>query len=406
MSVMALSNQDARRFLLTKQGLWPPRSLHGRAGILSVFERLAAVQFDPLDVVGRNPDLVLQSRVQDYHVGDITELAYDDRELYDYWDKRMCLVPVRDWPMLAPERARWRQRHAERLSRLSEQVDTVLAVIRKQGPMSSLDFDPRHNLDWKMDWRWGPMRVVKAVLEMLADTGDLMVSHRQGTRRYYDLAERVLPEFIYSEPPLEDTDVYSRWRLARRCKGVGLLGPGLGGEAWAGLGKAQQRAQATDELVADGKLVALKIEGDQRTYYALSQDLPLLERVRASDIVPQVAFLAPLDNLLWSRNLVERVFGFRYVWEVYKPAHQRKYGYYVLPVLFGDRLVARFDSRMDHTAGGLSLLSWHWEPGEVLTDALDTALRQAMDHFLAYLGADRVIADPGVDPTIASCICS
>lgn len=134
MIAIELSNQDARRFLLAKHGLWPPRALYGRAGILSVFERLAVVQYDPLDVLGRNPDLVMQSRVADYRAEALYGLAYDERELYDYWDKQMCLVPMRDWPGLAPQRARWRVRHAARLSQLDEQVKTVLSVVRQQGP--------------------------------------------------------------------------------------------------------------------------------------------------------------------------------------------------------------------------------------------------------------------------------
>jgi uncharacterized protein YcaQ len=120
MTDIELSNQDARRFLLAKQGLWPPRALCGRAGIMSVFERLAVVQFDPLDVVGRNPDLVMQSRVADYRAEALADLAYEERELYDYWDKQMCLVPMGDWPGLAPQRARWREHHAARLSQLDE----------------------------------------------------------------------------------------------------------------------------------------------------------------------------------------------------------------------------------------------------------------------------------------------
>ena len=95
---LQLGNQEARRFLLTKQGLWPSRSLSGKDGVMAVFERLACIQFDPLDVVGRNPDLVLQSRVGDYVPDMLHELAYDERQLYDYWDKMMAILPMRDWP--------------------------------------------------------------------------------------------------------------------------------------------------------------------------------------------------------------------------------------------------------------------------------------------------------------------
>ena len=272
--------------------------------------------------------------------------------------------------------------------------------------MSSLDFDRHHDLHWKTKWRWGPMRVVKAVLEMLADSGDLMVSHRQRSRRYYDLAQRVLPEHVLAEPLSQDGDEYLRWRLLRRCQGIGLVGPALGGEAWAGVGKAPERARAINELVDAGEMAAVNIDGDHRTYFALTRDLPFVELARTSVPAPHAAFIAPLDNLLWSRNLIERLFGFRYVWEVYKPASQRVYGYYVLPVLFGDRFVARFDAKYDRNTGELHLLSWHWEPGEILTDALAEALRDAMNCFLGYLGAQRVAPGSGVDPAVARSISS
>jgi uncharacterized protein YcaQ len=397
-----LTNSLARRFLLAKHGLWPPRMLSGKDGVMAVFDRLTGIQFDPLNVVGRNPDLVLQSRVADYRPAMLYELTYVERRLYDYWDKMMSRVPMRDWPNLALLRATWRERHTERLFKHAEHVDTILAVIREQGPMSSLDFGAQHGVDWKTDWRWGQMRAAKALLEMLGDTGDLMVSTRKGARRYYDLAERVLTDGVAAQPLLLDAEAYLCWRVARRCQGIGLIGPGMGGEAWAFVAKAPQRAEAIEALVGREEMVPVRVEGDKRAYHLLTRDLPYLEQARAPAPAPCVAFIAPLDNLLWSRNLVERLFGFRYVWEVYKPAHQRQYGYYVLPVLYGDRFVARFDARLERDAGELVILSWHWEPGESLTDPLADALRDALDHFVSYLDARRLITADGVDPAVAA----
>jgi uncharacterized protein YcaQ len=399
-----LTNREARCFLLAKQGLWPPRALKGKDGVKAVFERLGCIQFDPLNVVGRNPDLVLQSRVADYRPEMLQELAYAERELYDYWDKMMSLVPMQDWPRLALMRGYFRERHAKRWEKHTEHIETILTVIRERGPMSSLDFDTHHNVDWKMDWRWGQMRAAKALLEMLGDTGELMVSHREGTRRYYDLAERVLPAETATRPLLTDEEAYLRWRVARRCRGIGLVGPGMGGEAWGGVAKAPQRNEAIGALVEVGEMVPVQIEGDRRTYHMLARDLMYLEQARSAVPTPQTAFIAPLDNLLWSRNLIERVFGFRYVWEVYKPADQRQYGYYVLPVLYGDRFVARFDPKLDGREGTLTILGWHWEQGEALTEELADALQGALARFLSYLGAERVVAAAGVDPAVAAVV--
>jgi len=392
-----LTNQQTRRFLLSKQGLWPPRALSGKEGVMAVFERLGCIQFDPLDMVGRNPDLVLQSRVADYRPEMLYELTYVERQLYDYWDKMMSLLPMRDWPRQELYRRHWRAHHTERLNRFAEQAGIVLAVIRENGPMSSLDFKEQHGVAWKTDWRWGEMKVAKMLLEVLADAGELMVSFRQGTRRYYDLAERVAPPEIAAQPRLTDEDEYLRWKVARRCQGIGLVGPAMGSEAWGGVGTARERERAIAALVERGELRPVYIEGDDRVHYGLTRDLPHLEAARATPPTPQVAFIAPLDNLLWSRNLVERIFGFRYIWEVYKPAHQRQHGYYVLPVLYGDHFVARMDPRLDRKTRTLQILSWHWEPGESMTDDLAEALRLAFQRFAAYLGAEQIVAAVGQD---------
>jgi len=399
-----LTNQEARRYLLAKHGLWPPRALTGADGVMAVFQRLACIQFDPLNVVARNADLVLQSRVAEYQPDLLWQLIYEQRRFFDYWDKMMSIVPVEDWPNLAMMRARWRQRHAQRRSQHAVHVETILDAIRQQGPMSSLDFQARHGVDFKTDWRWGPMRAAKALLEMLNDSGDLMVSRRQGARRYYDLPERVLPPEIAAQPLLTDEDAYVRWRVARRCQGLGLLGPGLGGELWARVAKAPERARAIGELVEKGDMVPLSVEGDGRTYHMLTRDLPYLERARAATPTPRVAFIAPLDNLLWSRNLIQRLFDFHYVWEVYKPSDQRRYGYYVLPVLYGDRFVGRFDPKLDRKQGTLRVLSWHWEPGEALVGALPGALKQALAAFMAFLGAERIAAAPEIDPALVALV--
>ena len=400
---LQLSNQDVRRFLLAKHGLWPPRALSGQEGVMAVFERLACVQFDPLNIVGRNADLVLQSRVHDYAPAMLYELTYSQRRFYDYWDKMMSIVPMRDWPQFALRRADMRQGHAERRAAHAENVQVILDVIRQQGPMSSLDFKKQHGLDAKIDWRWGKMRSAKALMEMLADVGDLMVSHRQGSRRYYDLAERVLPGEIAAQPLLTDRKAYVRYRMARRCQGMGLIGPGMGG-VWVGVGSAPQRAEAIAALVEGGEMAPVQIEGDKRTYHMLTRDLPQLEAARAEAPAPCAAFIAPLDNLIWSRIIIERLFGFYYRWEVYKPAQQRQYGYYVLPVLYGDRFVARFDAKLKRQEGVLALLRWHWEPGESLDEQLAAALRDAWVHFVAFLGAGQITASEGVDPAVAALV--
>ncbi len=401
---LRLSNRQARRLLLARQGLWPPRGRKGPAGVRQTFEMLACVQYDPLDVVGRNPDLVLQSRVADYRRHMLQDLAYADRYVYDYWDKMTAYVPMSDWPSFELRRRAFRELHAGWRRAHAASVDSVVRLLRDQGEMSAIDFGMEEGPGGKVDWRWGPKRAAKAALEMLWDTGEVMVSRREGARRFYDLAERVLPSDIAELPVLSDEDEYTAWKVKRRCRGIGLVGPALGGNAWAGVGKASERSRALDELVARGEMARARVDGDNRTYYMLRDDAPLIESADDGDTAAEAAFIAPLDNLMWPRDLIARLFGFDYVWEVYKPADKRKYGYYVLPVLFGDDFVARFEPKLDRQARLLRIESWYWEPGEALTPELAEALQSAFSPFLSFLEAERIETASGVDTRLAALV--
>jgi uncharacterized protein YcaQ len=176
----------------------------------------------------------------------------------------------------------------------------------------------------------------------------------------------------------------------------------MGGEAWGFVAKAPERRRAIATLVERGEMVPVQIEDDSRTYFMLTRDRSFVERTDDTVASRSVAFIAPLDNLLWSRNLIERLFDFKYIWEVYKPAHERRYGYYVLPVLCGDRFVARFYPKLDKEEGRLTILNWYWEPGEELTDGVAEALHHALLQFMAYLGVERAEAAEEVDPAVAA----
>jgi len=185
---------------------------------------------------------------------------------------------------------------------------------------------------------------------------------------------------------------YFQWHVRRRIGAVGLLW-NRAGDAWLGIRdlKSPQRDAAFAALEERGEILAVKVEGLPCPAYILREQLPLLEKIRAGSNVPaQAAFIAPLDNLLWDRKLIAAFFGFEYAWEVYKPAEMREYGYYVLPVLYGDRFVARFEPRYHKKAGVLEILNWWWEPGVEVTAAMEEALAQAGREFMAYLGAKTV----------------
>jgi uncharacterized protein YcaQ len=397
-----LSRVEARRFLLAHHRLWPPRQLQGKPGILAYISHVGCIQFDPINVVGRNPDLVLQSRVADYSPGLLDELLYSDRELLDGWDKVSSIYLAGDRPYFGRHRALMHRQHGDPSKPAMKVAPAIRQAIREQGPLSSIDL--KH--DAKVDWAWGPARVSRASLETLYAMGELGVHHRVGTRRAFDLIERLLPAEVLDAPdPNETEEQYQNWHVLRRIGGMGLVNIRDSGQ-WLGiLGvKTPERRAIVTRLVERGDLAAVVVEGlPQRTLFLRTADLPILEVVRTAGAPgPAAAILGALDNLTWDRELVRWIFHFDYTWEVYKPVDQRKYGYYVLPVLYGDRFVARFDPTYDKQGGDLIIANWWWEEDVVPDGPMEAALVDCFQAFGRYLGAngirlgDQVTAEPSL----------
>ncbi len=384
--MLTLSIPEARRFLV---------HYHlALTDIKGVFDRLSTVQYDPLKPLGRNPDLVLQARVPAYRVDDWESYVYQERQAYDAWDKQACLVPMSDWPKRALTRANHQpgDDHAV-LDEHPEAVRAALTAIDRKGPLSSLEFEDRERIGGHGSWL-GPTRI-KRILRALWSRGELVTHHRQAGRHYYDRPERVIPH-MYRQEVGWDEKAYQRWILARRHQAVGLLRPQAEAAIWSVCGNGAARAEAIHDLTETGDLAPVRV-GEKGTLFHLpAAALPLLH---APTMEPRAVFLGPLDSLLWDRKAVQYLFDFHYIWEVYKPPVNRRWGYYVLPVLYGDRFVARFDSRFQ---GGIwSILRWWWEGEKPPTEEVVVAVRRAAISFAAYLGAGTVALPKNSDePTL------
>lgn len=389
-TTVKISLSEARRLMLACQGLYPPRNWKGKRGVKSFYKRVRAIQFDPINVVGRNPDLVLQSRVVDYKPSLLDGLLYEDRYLVDNWDKMASLSLAEDWPYFSRHRARMEEIFGVPSDVVMSLAPIVLDQIKREGPQSSLDYQ----FEQKTDWAWGPTRVTRASLEGLYKMGQLGVHHRVNNRRYFDLIENLLPDELLSLPdPNQSLESYQRWHILRRIGAMGIAHPNAG-EQWGGMigVKTPRRREILEELVQDGNAVVFEIAelpGD--LFYTRREDWELLKVVKNDQPQFGAAFLAPLDNLLWDRKNLQRLFNFSYMWEVYKPEKQREYGYYVLPVLYGDRFVGRFDPAFDKKSGQLILNNWWWEEDVQVDQEMANALAQAMTDFLAYLEAEELV---------------
>lgn len=373
-SATVWSRAEARRFLANYH--------FSEADMPTVLGRLGSVQYDPLRPMGRNHDLVLQARVPGYRQGDWEDATYCRRLLYDAWDKQACLVPPADWPYRTVyhrhfERA-WQQRvfgpHANAVQR-------TLAELEREGPLSSLDFEDQSRVEaWSGSW-YGP-KLVKQVLRALWDTGRVVTHHRQHGRHVYALPELVIPEEHLCAPAAQRQESL-RFLVLRRHQSVGLLRFGAESALWSMPASAAERREVVAGLVQSGELRAVEVDGER--YHLRAQDLSWAE---APAPRPRMIFVAPLDGLMWDRKAVSRLFGFDYVWEVYKPESERRWGYYVLPVFYGTEFVARLEGRLEGKAWRLE--RWWWEPGVKPGGELLEAFGRAAHDFSAYLGVERV----------------
>jgi uncharacterized protein YcaQ len=193
---MIIDKAHARRFVLSHLGLYPPRRLRGKQGVLDFVRRVNCIQYDPINIVGQNPHLVLQSRVRDYKPAMLDALLYQDRKLVDGFDKMMAIYPIEDWPDFSYYRQHMAQEYMqdEQTAVAAELVDQVCLEIEQRGPLSSLDFKEDTRMDW---WLAGRVRAVRIALDILLYSGETVVHHRVGTRRYFDLTQRVLPPELF-----------------------------------------------------------------------------------------------------------------------------------------------------------------------------------------------------------------
>ncbi len=340
--MVTLTKQQARQFMLRKHGLLGEYRFQGKEGILEYIRQIGAIQFDPIDVCGRNADLVLQSRIQGYTKQMLAELLYEDRKLIDYFDKCLCILPIEDWPYLERIREGYRTwgRGREAVDRIAPEIK---AIIRKKGPVSSKDIGFQEE---KVDWYWNSSKLARVALESLYFRGDLVIHHKKGTNKYYALSEDYIPKELLEadEPNPRELD-HLKWRVRRRISAVGLLW-NRPSDAWIYIWnlKAQERQEAFRELLEEGRIIPVTIEDCKDTFYCVTEDQWLLQEViKTPEYKMRTELLAPLDCIMWDRKLIKELFDFDYKWEIYTPEKDRKYGYYVLPVLMGDRLTARVE---------------------------------------------------------------
>lgn len=385
-----LSTEESRALFLAGQGLARTRRRRPtRKALLAEIEALGFVQVDAIHVIERAHHLILGARFQGYRPHHLKRLLEQDRSVFEHWTHDAAVLPVSLLRWWTYHFAWWEKRLRARAANRSgspRQFSRLLRDVRQrithEGPLLSSDFEMPGDHPKGGFWNWKP---AKHALEYLWRTGALAIEGRDGFRKRYDLFERVHPE--YQGLPRVRQGAYLDWALPAALTRLGAATPRELAGFWGGLSAADATAWCRRAL-SDGRVIEVELEGPARRR-ALS--LPDLAR-RVSRLRPspnELRLLCPFDPLLRDRERTARLFDFDYRFEGFVPAAKRRDGYFVMAVLDGDRLVARFDPRLDRPKRTLELRRLRWERG-ARTGRRAEALEEALANFALDLGADRI----------------
>ena len=402
MTSITISKQTARRFVLGKQGLWPGRRWKGKKGITEAIRTCEAVQLDPLNVVARSQDLVLHSRVLDYKPEYLYKVAYEERQFFDYggW---LAMYPMSDLPY-------WRV-HMEKRS-LDKRIEgfvlsheplfeQVRAELRKRGPLGNRDL----NGNKVGAWNYRGRKDTSLALYDMWLSGEIMMHHRIGFDRVYDFRANIAPkEFDYVATEDQAIEFFAR----KAVSFAGLKREGTMKGEWQYYLRRDFSKAEIESLLGmwkeSGMFAQVQIEGGRETYLVLGEDVKALDTLEMGRVpkgwnpketttLEEVTFLSSLD-IVSARGRAKKLFDFDYVWEVYVPAEKRRWGYYVLPILYGDDLVARLDPKLDRTTMKLEIKGfWHEDDALVKDITFADALAKGLTRLAKFVGAKKVDVD-------------
>ena len=382
MELRILTLTQAKTFMLTKQGLLNAKRFSGKSGICEFVRQAGCIQFDPIDIAGKNAELVLQARIKDFNKSMLSDLLYHDRVLIDYFDKNLSIFAIEDWPKYQRIRSFF-QAEVRSQSNIRTVRDLIREAIKAKGFVCSKDFA----FNKKVSWYWGDSGLARVALEALYYYGELIIHHKNHALKYYALAEDYIPKHLFTaEDPNVSTMEYLKWKVLQRIGAVGLLW-NRHSDAFLFIQdlKTPVRNQVIDELEQEHKIIVIAIEGIKDKFFCLAEDGDLLDKaLKAEKPFERVEFIAPLDNLLWDRKLIKSIFNFDYTWEIYTVESKRKFGYYVIPILYRNDFIGRIElinHRKDHQ---LEVKKIWYEAGWKKTKMFIRTFNQALKRFAKF----------------------
>jgi uncharacterized protein YcaQ len=396
----------ARRFILGKQGLWPGRRWRGASGVDKAIRAMEYLQLDPLQIIARSQDLVLHSRVLDYKPGMWEKPTYQQRKFFD-WGGWLAVRPMDELPNwrvvmrnerdIAPRIRQMGREHAKAVAEMRE-------ILRERGTVSNRDFEMSTR---KRTQSYRGRKDSAVALYYLWRIGEVMTHHREKFERVYALAEKVAPIELFRE---SSDDELNAFLIEKEVSHYGLLPAKHIRDYWLRYASGRQTPRSlrvgtakkvADALLANGELIEVKVDNWKEHHYVLGSDAKLLRDLSAGRVPKawkplgtttsdEVVFLSPLDQVS-ARGRAKVLFDFDYVWEVYKPVHLRKFGYYVMPILWGDKLVGRFDSKLDRTTNTFVILGlWLEDKALAKNETFAEALARGFANFVEFLGAGKL----------------
>ncbi len=381
-----------RRYILGQQGLWPGRRWQGKTGTADAIRAVRAVQIDPITVIARSHELTLWGRVADYRPEHLDALMHTERQFFDYGGT-LFIYPMSDLPFwrLVMRRRREDERWNTFINANGPLMEEIKAELRARGPLSNRDFTNRSRVE-----HYRARKDSGLALFALWITGELMSHSRRCWERLYDFRENVAPAELNYEASIQDAEDFFAQEVLNF---VGISTAKVWARSFANEIRRPVSAEESQKRLAamlDAQIIAqVQVEGSKEIHIVNAHHLPILETLEAGNVPAEwqpldttteseAVFLSPLE-IVSARGRAKKLFYFEYIWEVYKPANTRRFGYYTLPILYGDTLVARLDPKLDRATKTL-IIKGYWPEAEapINTPEYADALGRGLAHFARF----------------------
>ncbi|MFO7990930.1 MAG: crosslink repair DNA glycosylase YcaQ family protein [Thermoplasmata archaeon] len=376
---MKITPEKARRVLCSLHGFDSLRK--GKKGAVELFDDIPCIQVDPIDPAGRNHDLTLFSRVEDYRREYLSDLLYKENEVFEYYCKMLSIVPMSTYPVFKNKMEKQEKKYEPLFHEYSDVIEYILDVLEYE-PVSSLELKEMGANEIES---WRTTRTSNRLLRSLWLSGKISIHHREGRRKYYTLTENVIPKDLLECDALSEEE--AKKKIAEMIVNSSkLVSPSKASAQWNSVGGVRETRKVLSELEDEDVVFSLEVDGWDGDLYALEKDRERWEE--PPGLGPSyVRFLAPLDPLLWNRELFASIFGREYVWEVYKKKEDRKYGHYCLPILYDDEYAGLIEPYFDN--GTLEVRNFYLF-NEVDEEGFITQFEREINRYMRFLGAEKL----------------